>query len=390
MELYDCNAPLRLYPDQSCSALDPPCGDPGACCDDYTGVCADGVLQANCSYRHAGGVSCADLTPGCGELCVHTVLLTDCTGYGWHGGWLDVYVDGTLVLEHLTLADGHYWAWHHFWAATGSVIHTVYHQLCWDWGCYEIFDGAGLLIAEEGWGFVPPTGVTVAGNCEPLLGACCDEMTGVCDNDVEYVDCDGTFYLYELCEALSPPCGDPGACCDDDSASCVDGVVVALCTTRHAGGVLCEDLDPPCGEWSCYDATFAAPGSWTGNTCGAVNDCTLRSSEDLNVRVIIPTPGNWQFDLCGGTTVWDTYLYVGNDCCVGTWYDDDGCGTVLSKKQIAGLAAGTYYATLEAYSSACGPVTLQVVSYEPADRAAESGAPITQAPEQLPPEAVEY
>lgn len=65
---------------------------------------------------------------------------------------------------------------------------------------------------------------------------------------------------------------------------------------------------------------------------------------------------------------------MGSDCCTGTWYNDGGCSTTyaLSTLSIASLPAGVYYAAIEAYSTACGPVTLMVGTHEP--RAAAPGA----------------
>ena len=39
----------------------------GACCDDSTGVCADGVEIADCTSRFAANTSCFDLAPLCGN-----------------------------------------------------------------------------------------------------------------------------------------------------------------------------------------------------------------------------------------------------------------------------------------------------------------------------------
>jgi hypothetical protein len=328
VELADCAAPLRLYPDETCAELIPPCGSPGACCDDLTASCTDGVLKANCSRRHAPGTGCSELNPTCGDLCLHSIELEQC--WGWCGDWVDVYVDGARVLDHLALPEGGYWATYDFWAATGSVIHTIYHTSpCYDWGCYSIYDGVGLLLAEDGDDSYRPTGVTVTGNCDVPMGACCDRDSGVCTDDVSIFDCSYGFLFLQ-----------------DQQ---------------------CAELFPPCG--ACYDAVISAPGSWTGNTCGAHNDCALRWSEDLIVQVTIPSDGDWVFSLCGAT--WDTYLYVADDCCTNVWSNDNSpeCSpsTVASRLAIPDLTAGTYYATIEGrYTFSCGSVTLAVSTAGPA------------------------
>jgi hypothetical protein len=66
VELANCQPPLQFHYQQSCAALDPPCGNPGACCDEVTGTCTDGVLKANCSGRFLAGGTCAGMTPACG------------------------------------------------------------------------------------------------------------------------------------------------------------------------------------------------------------------------------------------------------------------------------------------------------------------------------------
>jgi hypothetical protein len=51
-----------------CAALVLPCGSPGACCDDSSGVCLDGVMAYACTQRAVGGTLCADITPPCGAV----------------------------------------------------------------------------------------------------------------------------------------------------------------------------------------------------------------------------------------------------------------------------------------------------------------------------------
>jgi hypothetical protein len=63
----DCQPPLQFFWEQQCEYLAPPCGDPGACCDIYTGACDDPVLRLNCEYaRFESGGQCAELDPPCG------------------------------------------------------------------------------------------------------------------------------------------------------------------------------------------------------------------------------------------------------------------------------------------------------------------------------------
>ena len=112
------------------------------------------------------------------------------------------------------------------------------------------------------------------------------------------------------------------------------------------------------GEECQPDFVVAAPGTWTGDTCGAGDDCDLRPSEDHIYEVAIPNDGRWVFSLCGST--FDTYLYVGTTCCGNeVCENDDACD--YQSEVVVDVGAGTYYVTVEGYSAtSCGPYTLHV------------------------------
>ena len=159
-----------------------------------------------------------------------------------------------------------------------------------------------------------------------------------------------------------------GACCNEDTGDCTDNVNVFDCPTgyRFEANTLCSELDPPCGEVPpCADFTVNAPGSWSGNTCGAGNECSLNpNSEEVIYEVIIPYAGVWAFETCGSG--YDTYIYLGTTCCgqeLG-FNDDSGslgpCQFTLQSYLEVGIAAGTYYLSLEGFSSNCGPYVLNV------------------------------
>jgi hypothetical protein len=203
-------------------------------------------------------------------------------------------------------------------------------------------------------------------------GACCDEPGAVCTEALWASDCsvipDFRFApLPATCADFDPPCGQVyGACCYDETCAYERP---SECGGEYAGdGVPCDPN--PC---LCYDAEMTAPGTWTGTTVGAGDDCALRAGQDVIIKVEIPTDGNWQFDVCASSPGWDTYMYLGTDCCQSTWSNDDGCPSyaVLSIIQVSDLTAGTYYVDIEPFSSsAAGPVTLTVANYEPGDRTA--------------------
>ncbi len=107
------------------------------------------------------------------------------------------------------------------------------------------------------------------------------------------------------------------------------------------------------------DHDFTAPGEVSGTTCGQCNWCGLRPSEDALARVEIPYSGNWVFSLCSSS--FDTYLYLGTEPCSNNIYQrDDTCG-LRSTTPCLNLAAGTYFLTIEAWSSLlCGDYVLRV------------------------------
>jgi subtilisin-like proprotein convertase family protein len=114
----------------------------------------------------------------------------------------------------------------------------------------------------------------------------------------------------------------------------------------------------------CWDSTLTAPGQISGNTLGASNDCETRPSEDVIVKVLIPSAGLWSFSLCGSS--FDTYLYLNLDCC-GDFVasnDDLPCNNQWSAQSSVCVSlpvAGVYYAHIEGYTpSAAGPFTLTV------------------------------
>lgn len=110
------------------------------------------------------------------------------------------------------------------------------------------------------------------------------------------------------------------------------------------------------------DTPQRAPFTVFWNTCGEGNHNSLRPSEDYTICVMIPHESDWTFSLCSGVSVWDSYLYLSTQCSGGVIAaDDDGCGGVgLSTINCVHLLPGSYYLTVEAFSNACGPFTLNV------------------------------
>jgi len=107
---------------------------------------------------------------------------------------------------------------------------------------------------------------------------------------------------YDLAVCLAGPTGGVfGACCDEDSAFCSENVEVTDClasTQRFAANQACEELDPPCGVIvgaCCFDDSTcqiiteedcsAAEGLWLGadttcNQCPCAVPCPQGSSQE--------------------------------------------------------------------------------------------------------------
>ena len=96
---------------------------------------------------------------------------------------------------------------------------------------------------------------TLAEPCLAPTGACCDDATGICTNDVTEADCTDMAFRYggndTTCDSIDPPCLVPmGACCDDATGDCAEGVTGDDCKDmgmRYGGDdSTCESIDPAC------------------------------------------------------------------------------------------------------------------------------------------------
>ena len=162
----------------------------GACCEDSTATCTDGVEKLDCPppLRFTANTLCADLDPACGDIttCEHSIVLTDDYGDGWNGGTVDVLVNGVIALDNATLSSGAGPVTYYFQAATGDNISTVY--VAGDYSYeneYHIYDVNGTQICADGTGGTTPTG----GSCG--LGYC---EADPCDgNEPANDDCTGAY-----------------------------------------------------------------------------------------------------------------------------------------------------------------------------------------------------
>ncbi|MCK4408050.1 MAG: hypothetical protein KAV44_10275, partial [Bacteroidales bacterium] len=89
--------------------------------------------------------------------CDYEIALYDSWGDGWNGGQVSVFVDGTEVLDDITLASGTGPEFHTFPVATGSEITTDYVAGSFSSeNMYEIIDSEGNVVWTEGAGSATP------------------------------------------------------------------------------------------------------------------------------------------------------------------------------------------------------------------------------------------
>ncbi len=137
---------------------------------------------------------------------------------------------------------------------------------------------------------------------------------------------------------------------------------------RSSGDIYTLDVieEPPCNP----DFSVAAPGTWSGNTSLAQNNCWQRPAQDVTYAVTVPYTASWKFSLCSAETQVRTHIYLSTDCCGGNLITDDqnSCGGSYGPSVIWHqlLEAGTYYLTIEGqYVNDCGPYQLTIEEWIP-------------------------
>jgi hypothetical protein len=247
--------------------------------------------------------------------------------------------------------------------------------------------------------------VCLTGEYVERWGACCDDATGICEDNIEQQQCPPPlrFTADTLCAELDPPCGEiPGACCCPDGSceitfqmNCYEPCIwmgdYTTCEDCPPLGACCVQEDPNgvyecvatcweadcAGRWyegeDCFgdppfecpdtDADFIVQAPYTSEvltTCDAGYDCDMvPDSPDHDWEVVIPYAATWNFNTCLHSDL-DTMIFVGTTLCsqnIGS--NDDSCG--LQSEVIAYLEPGNYFCTIEHYCcDTCGEYVFDV------------------------------
>jgi len=220
------------------------------------------------------------------------------------------------------------------------------------------------------------------GGYEPRFGACCDDVTGTCQDGAEIAYCTGRFVEGTLCENLDPPCGQPdGACCHDDGTCEVLGE--AACTGNWLGAwTTCDEcpciVSCPAGAVTETEACgsntnggcFLTPPTFEPITpgapvCGTIwADGGTRDTDWYEITVTEPTAFTWtvegEFDGLPVVSGFVPTVPLGSpDCSTVTVLDPYAVGAACEPTIITTicLPAGTYWFYVSAgdyYGLPCG------------------------------------
>ncbi len=283
VEAADCLAPLEFSPGILCHDLEPACGNPGACCDDWSGdgFCQDNVRERLCEgSRFLAGGSCADFEPPCGDLPEITFVfletptdpppatLCECTTTPFADDirpvWEEVdsvpspcSVGGTigfsLPMFHLEVPDT--WSsWSHGYEGdvylttryANEVTLTLPPGTC----------GFYFYVEPDEWAPVEfQVTVNDVLSSEPFTahGSAGAAYVGVCASNIETITitklAEDAFAVGEfgICCSCDPVYG---ACCDPATGNCTEETEATGCfpPLQFSAGMACSGFDPPCGN----------------------------------------------------------------------------------------------------------------------------------------------
>ena len=274
-------------------------------------------------YEDDGGL------PGA-AVCTYTLEATRVdTGLLWHPTLLVVGYEYSVVLAPCcTLSEG--------WISIMSTDTTD----CGFWWLSSGGAGNGYHCMETPFGTSLQCGgdqdfdlaMCFTGEYVPIYGACCDDSTGVCVDDVEMPDCPAPLRFAEdtLCVDLDPPCGEIyGACCV--GMDCFPNKTEAECYAEGGTiwfeGIGCEPNPCPYENDACETAVPIYDGATPTDTTEATTDgpahpeCQFdgQTYNDIWYTYEATCTGKVTVAFCqeeGGNAWYDTDLviYDGCDC----------------------------------------------------------------------------
>jgi hypothetical protein len=310
----------------------------GACCDEDTGICRDGVLMQDCPepMRFTENTLCADLMPPCGGCPESTIEIEIQTDYNpSETTWEITDHDTGAVICSGGPYETQFWTYfaHCCIGADDCFDFTIYDSYGdghGTMGGYAVrLDGVELISTiESGWYGAEITHSGIGANCE--AGRCCYEPWPNCA-DATLLDC----------------------------VSVYDGV--------WTEGLTCET--DPCQNPDIPDFEVTAPyTSPQRTTCGGIDRCQPEGNplvhEEHVYLVTIPNDGLWSFNTCLETTS-STWLSVGTSMCeTDIGWNAGACGE--SAELVVTLDAGEYFVTVE-NRLLCGTYVLDIHEVIPCD-----------------------
>ena len=183
-----------------------------------------------------------------------TLVLTDSYGDGWDGANMDVFVNGTLIFDDITVAASE--DVFTFAVDDGDLVETAYTSGSYEYEhSYAFYDNAGAFVAGDG--PTPGAGISFTVEISVAVYGCTD--VAAINYDPNATDDDGSCYYFNL---LTLEVG--GGSWGSEVSWYVDG-------TDYAGSVGTFLLDLADGDYVFYGGDSYGD-TWNGNTAVISDD----------------------------------------------------------------------------------------------------------------------